>query len=579
MSVRMETKEGYWTLISIYPPQNGCPEKDKDEFYEALDDFIRSDPDDDFLTIARDLNGHVGTGRRGLERVHERRGVGAKNEDGERIPDLAVAWQSAARSLPRESQNMTYCSEGRRTEVDHILVRRQDLKAVKDVKVLRGEDVATQRRPPVADLSVLLPPKMKERTEPKIRWWACGWTRLDRVRSEDMTAVMGTAPVHLKMREQKLRRLAEMRMLRWACGWTRLDRVRSEDMTAVMGTAPVHLKMREQKLRSTPEWNLKELSRAILRELVSGLLYLLIIIHEANGVRCAKDMKGRYQDMENAVCVVRVTKNCRKTAIRFGIISKSAVTPKENCPMWLNPLNPVELEQVDKVEEEEDQMEGVAEDQMEGVAEDQMEGVAEEDQMEMAEDQMEMEEDQMETAEDQMEMAEDQMEGVAEEDQMEMAEDQMEMAEDQMEMAEDQMEGVAEEDQMEMAEDQMEMAEDQMETAEDQMETAEDQMEMEEDQMEGVAEEDQMEMEEDQTERVAEEDEMAMAEDEMEMEEEAAERVAEEEEMETEAEETVMVEEEMEMAVEEDEEEMEMAAEEEKVEKVVEEEKMEMAAE
>ncbi|VDL81609.1 unnamed protein product [Nippostrongylus brasiliensis] len=35
-----------------------------------------------------------------------------------------------------------------------------------------------------------------------------------------------------------------MRMLRWACGWTRLDRVRNEDVKADMGTAPVHLKMR-----------------------------------------------------------------------------------------------------------------------------------------------------------------------------------------------------------------------------------------------------------------------------------------------------------------------------------------------
>ncbi|VDL78066.1 unnamed protein product [Nippostrongylus brasiliensis] len=42
---------------------------------------------------------------------------------------------------------------------------------------------------------------------------------------------------------------AEMRMLRWACGWTRMDRVRNEDLRSVMGVAPVHLKMREQRLR------------------------------------------------------------------------------------------------------------------------------------------------------------------------------------------------------------------------------------------------------------------------------------------------------------------------------------------
>ncbi|VDO66148.1 unnamed protein product [Heligmosomoides polygyrus] len=42
---------------------------------------------------------------------------------------------------------------------------------------------------------------------------------------------------------------AEMRMLRWACGWTCRDRVRNEDVRAVMKTALIQLKMREQRLR------------------------------------------------------------------------------------------------------------------------------------------------------------------------------------------------------------------------------------------------------------------------------------------------------------------------------------------
>ncbi|VDP22984.1 unnamed protein product [Heligmosomoides polygyrus] len=38
-------------------------------------------------------------------------------------------------------------------------------------------------------------------------------------------------------------------MLRWACGWTRQDRVRNEDVRTVMKTVPIQLKMREQRLR------------------------------------------------------------------------------------------------------------------------------------------------------------------------------------------------------------------------------------------------------------------------------------------------------------------------------------------
>ncbi|VDL87367.1 unnamed protein product [Nippostrongylus brasiliensis] len=156
MSVRIDTKEGCWTIISVYAPQTGCSDKEKGEFYEALDDVIRSVPEEDFLTIAGDLNGQVGADRREVERVHGGR-VGSRNEDGERNLDLAVAHDLAICSTffaKRESQKMTYCSGGRKTEVDHIFVH-----------------VVTQHRPLVADLNVVLPPKVKVRTEPRIRWW------------------------------------------------------------------------------------------------------------------------------------------------------------------------------------------------------------------------------------------------------------------------------------------------------------------------------------------------------------------------------------------------------------------------
>ncbi|VDO65608.1 unnamed protein product [Heligmosomoides polygyrus] len=48
----------------------------------------------------------------------------------------------------------------------------------------------------------------------------------------------------------------EMRMLRWACGCTRQDGVRKEDVRAVMKTAPIQLKMKEQRLRNL-KWLVK----------------------------------------------------------------------------------------------------------------------------------------------------------------------------------------------------------------------------------------------------------------------------------------------------------------------------------
>ncbi|VDO92910.1 unnamed protein product [Heligmosomoides polygyrus] len=80
MSLR---KEGYWTVMSVYAGQTGCPEQDKDEFYLA----IRSVSEGDYLFVAGDMNGHVGSCIRGVESVHEGKVVGLMNPDGERILD------------------------------------------------------------------------------------------------------------------------------------------------------------------------------------------------------------------------------------------------------------------------------------------------------------------------------------------------------------------------------------------------------------------------------------------------------------------------------------------------------------
>ncbi|VDP07837.1 unnamed protein product [Heligmosomoides polygyrus] len=147
MSLRLDTKEGCWTVMSVYAPQPGCPEHEK---------AIRSVPEGNYLSIAGDMNGHVRSCRTGVERVYGGKGVGFGNPDGERILDLAIAHDLVVCSTffaKKESQKVTYASEGRRTEVDHILVQRPVLKTVRDMKILPAEDVALQHKPLVADLT------------------------------------------------------------------------------------------------------------------------------------------------------------------------------------------------------------------------------------------------------------------------------------------------------------------------------------------------------------------------------------------------------------------------------------------
>ncbi|EPB69224.1 hypothetical protein ANCCEY_11693 [Ancylostoma ceylanicum] len=60
-------------------------------FYDELDEGIRGAPESDYLTIGEDFNGHVGQDRKGFKRVHGGRGFGIRNQDGERIVDMAEA--------------------------------------------------------------------------------------------------------------------------------------------------------------------------------------------------------------------------------------------------------------------------------------------------------------------------------------------------------------------------------------------------------------------------------------------------------------------------------------------------------
>ncbi|VDP16503.1 unnamed protein product [Heligmosomoides polygyrus] len=123
----------------------GCSEHDKDDFYLSLEEAIRSVPEDDYLSIAGDKNGHVVSGKRGAERVHGGKAISLINPDGERILDIAIAHDLAVYSTffaKRWSQ-----------------------------KVIPGEDVALQHGPSVADLSIPLASKPKVRAKPRIRWW------------------------------------------------------------------------------------------------------------------------------------------------------------------------------------------------------------------------------------------------------------------------------------------------------------------------------------------------------------------------------------------------------------------------
>ena len=121
-----------------------------------------------------DLNGHVGESTSGFDGIHGGHGFGTRNTEGTRILDFCTAANFAVANtffVKEEGRLITYRSGKNQSQVDYIFVRRNDLRFVRDTKVINGEECAPQHKLLVADIH-LYAGKVKPKVIPVRR---CVW--------------------------------------------------------------------------------------------------------------------------------------------------------------------------------------------------------------------------------------------------------------------------------------------------------------------------------------------------------------------------------------------------------------------
>ena len=161
-------------VVSTYAPQQGLSDAAKDQFYTKLTQLVSKFDDNDMVVIAGDLNGHVGKASNGYEGIHGGFGYGSRNVEGERILEFGAALDMAVCNTcfeKRDSHLCTYTSGGFSTQIDYILVRTKDRKFVRDVKVIPGEEVATQHHILVSTITVQSRVENKKPFVPKRKVW------------------------------------------------------------------------------------------------------------------------------------------------------------------------------------------------------------------------------------------------------------------------------------------------------------------------------------------------------------------------------------------------------------------------
>jgi exonuclease III len=174
MSVKLGMGKSILTVISAYAPQSGCEEEEKDKFWRELEEEFNTIPGNEKAIIGGDLNGHVGTDRRGLERWHGGWGYGEKNAEGQRILEFMIAQDMALINTyfkKEENKLVTYSSGGRSSQIDFIACRRRDLKEIQDCAVINGEEVASQHRLVLLKMKIRTERKGRESRVRKIKWW------------------------------------------------------------------------------------------------------------------------------------------------------------------------------------------------------------------------------------------------------------------------------------------------------------------------------------------------------------------------------------------------------------------------
>ena len=166
--------EAIISIISVYAPQTGRNESEKDDFYDDLLSVTTSIPPSEIMFICGDLNGHVGEKAEGYEGIHGGHGFGTRNTEGERILEFANANNLVVSNsffAKRESHLITYTSGAAKTQIDFILVKKRDQKLVKNIKCIVGEECASQHKLLVADLRIVAPKPKRRKFIPKCRIW------------------------------------------------------------------------------------------------------------------------------------------------------------------------------------------------------------------------------------------------------------------------------------------------------------------------------------------------------------------------------------------------------------------------
>ena len=148
-------------VIQCYAPTNDYDDEDKDQFYNRLQAILDKLKDKDINILMGDFNAKVGSDNRGYEEVMGQHALGEMNENGERFADLCELNDLVIEGsifAHKRIHKATWVSPDHVAEnqIDHFCITKKSRRSLKDVRVRRGADAASDHHLLTARLQLRL---------------------------------------------------------------------------------------------------------------------------------------------------------------------------------------------------------------------------------------------------------------------------------------------------------------------------------------------------------------------------------------------------------------------------------------
>ena len=171
MSIKLDIKGSNLNIVSAYAPQINNSMEKKNNFWEDLDGLIKSVLKQEKIVIGADLNGHMGKGNIGDEKIMGRYDARTRNRQGLMVVNFVKRMDLAIVKTyfkKKDEHRVTYKSRGKTIRIDYVMGRRRNLKEMCNCKVIVNECVAKQHR--MVCKMAFMKKKKLEKVKSKIQW-------------------------------------------------------------------------------------------------------------------------------------------------------------------------------------------------------------------------------------------------------------------------------------------------------------------------------------------------------------------------------------------------------------------------